>query len=785
LRLFARFDTPAARKSVDPDYLDQIDALLERFDLRKSTTLRAIDRRKSLVDWVERQRAQGLDPIIPDDLLNEANRKSYKELTVDELRGVVDSVRNIAHLGRLKNRLLTAKNNRDFQATVEGATALITANATGKVRRAIESNTWVDRAESGVREFFAMHRKFASLIRQMGGFQDNGLLWDVFVRPMNAAGDAEALMRERSTVALHEILTPIIGQKLRQKVFIPDIGTSLSLEGRIMVAMNWGNEINRARIMDGDQWTPEQVAAILKTLTLKQLQVVQGVWDHIDSYWPEIAAKERRVSGVVPEKVDASPVSVIASDGSTVELAGGYFPIKYDAARSTKAESDNVADMIKQSLQGAYTRATTRRNHVKPRADKVERPVRKDFGVIFQHVGEVAHDLAWHEYLIDANRLLGSAGIDGAIRDYYGREVLGTMRKALEDMALGDTPAQNVFERSINHLRTGATVAGLGYNLVTSALQPLGLTQSMVRIGPQWVAKGLSRWLRDAASMQSSVAWVNERSAFMRLRSKTMQREVNEVRNKVSSSLKPAAMTTVESSYFYFITKMQMVADMPTWLGQYEKTMASGADEDTAVAVADQAVRDSQGSGQIGDLAQIQRGSPYQKLFTNFYSFFNVTYNQLVESAAETRLAGPKRLPLLATDVLLLMVVPSVLGTILKNALKGDDWDDLPEKLAKDELGYIFGLMVGLRELGGIISSDGRNNAPAGLRFAQEVSKLYAQAEQGEVDEAFLKSANNAAGILFHYPAGAVQRLVTGIQALANGDTKSPLAPVVGPPPKK
>ena len=93
--------------------------------------------------------------------------------------------------------------------------------------------------------------------------------------------------------------------------------------------------------------------------------------------------------------------------------------------------------------------------------------------------------------------------------------------------------------------------------------------------------------------------------------------------------------------------------------------------------------------------------------------------------------------------------------------------------------------MVGLRELGGIISSDGRNNAPAGLRFMQEVSKLYAQAEQGEVDEAFLKSANNAAGILFHYPSGAVQRLVTGIQAWANGESKSPLAPLTGPPPKK
>jgi len=785
LRYFARFDSPGARKAMDPDYRDQIDALLERFDLRKSVSLREIDSRKSLVEWVAKQQALGLDPIVPDELLNEANRKPYKELTVDELRGLVDSVRNIAHLGRLKNRLLTAKKNRDFKAVTDAAEIVIRENATSAARREIESNRWVDRIEGGVREFFAMHRKFASLINQMGGQKGDGLLWDVLVRPMNAASDAEAVMREASTIALHEALTPIIGQRLRQKVFIPEIGTSLSLEGRIMVAMNWGNELNRARVMDGDQWTPEQVAAVLKTLTPEHLAVVQAVWDHIDSYWPQIAAKERRVSGVAPEKVDASPVSIETADGTVVDLRGGYFPIKYDPARSSKAESDNVADMIKQSLQGAYTRATTRRGHTKARADKVERPIRKDFGVIFQHVGEVTHDLAWHEYLIDANRLLGSAGIDGAIRDHYGREVLNTMRKALEDMALGDIPAQNVFERSINHLRTGATVAGLGWNLVTSALQPLGLSQSVVRIGPQWVARGMSRWLRDAASMQNTVAWVNERSDFMRLRSKTMQREINEVRSKVSSSIKPAALTTVESSFFYFIAKAQMVADMPTWLGQYEKSMEGGADEDTAVAQADQAVRDSQGGGQIGDLSQIQRGGPLMKLWTNFYSFFNVTYNQLAESAAETRLAGPKRLPLLAADVALLIFIPSVMATILKMAIKGEDWEELPEKVGKDLLGYAFGLMVGLREIGGVIASDGRNNAPAGLRFMQEVSKLYAQAEQGEVDKAFLKSANNTAGILFHYPAGQVQRTATGIQAMANGETKNPLAPIVGPPPKK
>jgi hypothetical protein len=42
----------------------------------------------------------------------------------------------------------------------------------------------------------------------------------------------------------------------------------------------------------------------------------RSVWDHINQYWPEIAAKERRVTGNTPEKVEAS-----RSSRSTVSTA--------------------------------------------------------------------------------------------------------------------------------------------------------------------------------------------------------------------------------------------------------------------------------------------------------------------------------------------------------------------------------------------------------------------------------------------------------------------------------
>ncbi|API59642.1 hypothetical protein BSL82_10190 [Tardibacter chloracetimidivorans] len=779
---FRRFDRPGAAKSIDPSYLEQIHGLLEAVDLKRSTTLRAIDRKASLAEWIEKQRELGFEPIIPDELVGQLQKRSYKEMTVEELRGLRDAIQNIEHLGRLKTRLLTAKKDRDFGQAVDRAVNAIRGNAVTTREQELEHGGWIKSLKRGALDFLAMHRKFASVIRQMDGFKDGGPLWELFIRPMNEAGDREAAMRADATRRIAEILKPLSGWT--QKEFVPAIGASLSLEGRMAIALNMGNSINRERVLMGDKWSADQLDAIASTLTAEQWGVVQQLWDFVNSYWPDVETKERRVTGVAPEKVDAEPLRVTTSDGQTLDLRGGYYPIKYDAERSTQAEAHGIAEFVANGLRGAYTRATTRRGHTKERVNTVKRPVRKDLGVLTQHVTEVVHDLAWHEYLIDANRLLRAKPIDGAIRDHYGPETLRAFRKVLEDMAAGDVPAANSFERGLNYLRTGVTVAGMGWSVTTALMQPLGLSQSIKRIGPKWVGRGLSRWLGDAARMESTLTWIREQSPFMTQRAATQQREISEIRNTVSDANPYRRM--VQESFFIFIAKLQLIADVPTWVGQYEKSIAAGEDHERAVALADQAVLDSQGGGQIKDLAGIQRGGPLQKLWTNFYSYFSVTYNLAAESIGETRLVGPSRLPLLAADMLLLSILPATLSTLILSALRGDgdDPEELAEEIIKSNLSYMFGMMVGLREIGSIIQSDGRASAPAGI-IMQQAAAFYKQASQGELDEAFWKATNRLGGILFHYPAAQIQRTTLGFKALSEGKTHNPLALLLGPPPKK
>src|SRR5690606_4632531 len=140
----------------------------------------------------------------------------------------------------------------------------------------------------------------------------------------------------------------------------------------------------------------------------------------------------------------------------------------------------------------------------------------------------------------------------------------------------------------------------------------------------------------------------------------------------------------IESSFFILIQKTQALVDYPTWYGAFEKAMADPAlrnedgtiDEARAVAMADQAVIAAQSGGQAKDLAQIQRGGPLLKLFTNFYSYFAATLQLAVERTGQTNFKRPHEVLRLAGDYLLLMVVP-VIGSVLINALmKGAPDDD-------------------------------------------------------------------------------------------------------------
>jgi len=778
---FRKFDKRV--KSIDAGYQDQIEQLLERFDF-KPASLKEIDKRKSFAAWYAEQKEAGLEPNVPEQLLESAGKQSFKDMTVEELRGLRDTIKQIEHQGRLKNRLLLARDQREFDTVAAEMVASIVAHG-GKARPVnLEGPNPVADLFAGVA---ASHRKLASLFRQMDGNKDHGPMYENIGRAMNERGTMEDVMLEKATMALRDLYAPLLKMRggitgYRSKLFIPEINASLTRGGRLAVALNWGNEANRQRIMDGDRWGDGQVRAILKTLTPAELEFVNGVWAYLDSYWDEIAAKEKRLTGVEPEKVEALPFTAIASDGTAVAMRGGYYPLKYDTDRSDRADTHEAAQAAKEMMQGVVTRATTRRGHTKERLKEVKRAVRKDLNVITQHVTQVVHDLAWHEWLIDTNKFLSDEGVVAAIRAHYGPKVLKSMRDDVLGIATADATPMTDIDKAMLMMRSNVSRATMGASLTTAFLQPFGLTQSIVRIGGRHVLRGMARWGGDAMRMENTIGWINGKSDFMRLRAKTFNRELREIRGSVAGKSK--TMQVVDGGLFVLMQKMQMVADVPTWVGQYEKSTAQGLDEASAVAMADRAVLESQGGGQTKDLAEVQRKHP---MLTQFYSYFSVTLNLAAESTAATNFKNAAAVAGWLGDMALLMVIPAIIPSLLMFALKGGGGDDdkaMLRRIAEWQLGYLMGTVVGIRELAGAVSGFDYAGPPVG-RIIGDLGKAGKQTLQGEIDEPAVMAYINLMGSAFGIPTVQAMRSYKGWKAWDEGqDGAGPQSLFFGPPPK-
>jgi hypothetical protein len=769
---------------------DQVAGLLERFEVAP-VSLKRLDERRSMAKYLADLEDAGVVPDIAEEIADEARRVNYKQLKVSEFRDLVDAVKQIEHIGKNEQKMRLAEERAAFEEVRDDVVTRI--RAVGKVRE-LQINprtplTGIGRTAAFLRGFAAQHLKAASIARILDGGKEDGPLWNAIIRTANDASDMETRMRAEASLKLGEILKPVfaLGSMGGKGMFFPSIGRSLNREARIAIALNLGNDGNRQRLLDGEGWTLEQLQPVLESLTEAEWLAVQKVWDFIDGYRPEIAAKERRLYGKEPEWVKPTPFTVRTSDGKEVALQGGYYPVKYDPVASDRVATVDAAEEAKRDLQGAYTAATTRRSFVKARAKEVrDRPLLYTLDAAFSGVNDVIHDLSWHEWLISTNRLLRDTQFANAVRETRGPEFLKQLRDWSKDNATGARGQQVAGEAALSWLRRNISASGLGFNVVSAAMQITGFNQSIVRIGAKYVGQGIVQF---STSPFESAKTVAEKSSFMAERGRTQFREINEIKNRVRGQTEVARRVTAGT--YFLMMNMQRSVDIPTWLGAYQKALDAGKDDAKAVALADQAVRDSQGSGLVSDLSAMERGGPAMKLFTVFYSYMNTVYNMTAVQTMTARGKGK-----LAADYAMLLVVPVVLGYAIKSAIQPDAGDDeldpeaLARKLAAEELSYLMGTMVIAREFGGaaqlLTGAEGPRmgyGGPAGLRAVGEVYGLATQAGQLEFDRAFRRSAINTLGVFTGLPSAQINRTIDGIEALVEGEVEGPsavLAPLTG-----
>ena len=207
--------------------------------------------------------------------------------------------------------------------------------------------------------------------------------------------------------------------------------------------------------------------------------------------------------------------------------------------------------------------------------------------------------------------------------------------------------------------------------------------------------------------------------------------EINEIRKRIAEL--QIELEPLKKSLFKATCEVERLSERPF---KSQSDIIKEA-EHRAIQDADAVVRNVFGSGQTKDLASVQKGGEFLKLFTAFYSFFSTQMNAILAAYykgkfAKQDIAGGqnyKRWMPFAKAVFYRIVLTSAMATLLKMVILGDGSDDdhkyrkvkddegndikeeipLIERffvqLAKNTVSTASGSFVGLRDIVGLYSN--------------------------------------------------------------------------------
>lgn len=796
-------------EGLSTDYLVTIQRLLENMGITTSRQL-GEGHQLSLREFLEslfnqEKTVPPIDPSLEQRLINHrmlyaANKKPFEEMTRALQKEAALAVRDLYRAGRKEQQILDGEQARELSTVVDELTGAIVQQAQScgrKASRKMEETGALVRFKEQLERIGLAHARIPSLLAAMEGTRF-GKFFDYVVSRADSCGTKEVQLKNEYAEKLFSATRSLrTTRKDRVKQHFKSVDAYLTQEQVRAIALNAGNKENLQRLIDGSQsapwsggktWTKEQIFSLIgEALSAEELASVQKVWDVFNELWPQIAEKERRVYGRVPVRVEPQALTVTLADGQEVTLKGGYYPIQYDKKASFQAQDQDDIQAAKELMDGAHSSRTARRGFLEKRLAHVyDRPLTLTMRAAFEGLDAEIHELCWQEWLADTNKIFRQKKLRETIRDYWGVEAEGAIRKWIEDIATGTSAQKSNWDEIAALLRANVSLVGIGFNVVTALIQPIGMLQTVTILGPQWSAKGIGEFMLNPYGKWKEVCG---KSQAMADRSRTRFRELTEIQALVNGTNGALKDKFMRSAYMPIVF-MQALVDVPTWLGAYNKALAEGNTEARAVAIADRTVTDAQGSGRTQDLSGIERGGEWAKLFTVFYTFFNTALNIAMVTGHTQK--GMKR----ALNLLTLLAFQPIIETFVREGLKaavsGDDDDDWLKKTSIKAGGSVvnfnLGLLVGLREVAELGQALSEGEAPrsysgtGGTRKIADLVRLGQAASKDEWDENTLKAAITVLGEWSPIPIPVVpiNRAISGKKAMEEGKTENPLAVFLG-----
>ena len=787
LAYFKKFEKPEYLKRIDPDEQEAIVELLGRYDLRKSVTLKDIDLKEHVRQLAEDGEITEFTDI-PEWVLTD--KKSYKELTIEELEGLYETVRMLAAVGRNKKELIAGEERIALEDAINEMETVADKAIPKGVPNPIDKATlsMLQKAGETMRGFNAPLVKVEQLAQFLDGGIPNGPFAKYIFEPMAQAENARNKIDANALYKVVEMLDGLDGKRLMQQYEIKSLpkingrSQSLSVEAIMTVALNLGNESNEFKLKDGYGWTDDQVREIVSHLTAKEWETVQGIWDAIGELWPQIVEVERSITGIAPKGIESLPFTTPFGQ----QLKGGYFPVVYDPRFSAAGLKQAEAKAGAVEGQTGFFRPKVADGFTKKRITGAAGRVLLTGGlsIIPQHLSEVSHLVSHKKALRDAWKLLSNRKVQGIIKDKLGVDAYNQFTSWAHAVANGRAVTDDVGARTwgkwLGKLRRNISLVAMGFKYTTGAAQLAGITASMEIfrqrsienqvMGIGYLRKGVGEFARHPFR---SAKFVVSKSEQMHNRVNNFDRTVRE--NFERAVGKNGTMDFIRMLSMKHIGYMDMSISIPTWIGAYRWAIDQELTETEAVAHADKTVRLSQGSGGVKDLNAAQRAASLQ-FVTLFFSYFATYHGRLTsilrDARSENEVLKAHRKLDAGLRTFTLVIMAATLSELLAGRFPKCEEDDdgcYAEWAAGKSIAYLFAGIPVAREVASSLDTGHRFEGSPLLSVGKELvitgdtgAKLLAG--EGEADK-FMKHAMMTAGYAAGIP-GLAQLNITGGYAM-------------------
>ncbi|MDU7145690.1 MAG: hypothetical protein E6305_04010 [Veillonella sp.] len=480
---------------------------------------------------------------------------------------------------------------------------------------------------------------------------------------------------------------------------------NLTKEQVMALALNWGTERNRQRAIETVKANEVEIERLFQdVLDDRDWEFIIREWEQINSFYPERSAVQERMTGNPLKKEEGITFRI---GGRTIE--GQYYPIMYDPKTSGKSSNHEMED-IAQSFMSSNATFGYGMSATKSRLDKVkDKQLLLSLDVIPRAITESINHITMREAVTDVNTLINRKEFADYITNKLGASEYQYLRQWVRDQWTTEVSRLTEFDNMMQTIKRNISSAVMAGKVSVAIQNVANIPVAMEQLGTARVMRALYRtgvgvYGRGSGRYNETYGFVLGKSVMLRERAQTLDKDMRrglEIGGKgftidgksvggYTMEQLGEARDAINSWGYSLLSETDLMLSVPIWkdvydveyskLVQKEGISLEWADQ-RAIELADKAIIDIFGSGDIKDQAGIQRNKGTIANFaTTFYTYAGTLWNMQLDGfyAFKDRGDFKKFARVIFYDLFMQAVI-----MVIYNNLFGSDDDDDPTKVAK------------------------------------------------------------------------------------------------------